>query len=159
MQFREQGKKIQCIRSTYDPASKRSQQKVVASFDRWADKLPSAGLEELTDTERQELAAWFDARQSAKAERMNQYRASIGGQTLADLADAIRAAGTLTDDQAAAVWRGLADVGKALRKAGHPKPKPKRERPAPAALPGQADLLADAAEPAPAVLPPASTGG
>ena len=156
MQFREQGKKIQCIRSTYDPASKRSHQKVVASFDRWADKLPSVGLEELTDTERQELAAWFDARQSAKAERMNQYRASIGGQTLADLADAIRAAGTLTDDQAAAVWRGLADVAKALRKAGHPKPK--RQRPAPVALPGQADLLADAAEPAPAVLPPASTG-
>lgn len=158
MQFREQGKKIQCIRSTYDPASKRSHQKVVGKFDRWADKLPSAGLEELTDAERQELAAWFDARQSAKAERMNQYRASIGGQTLADLADAIRAAGSLTDDQAAAVWRGLADVAKALRKAGHPKPKPKRERPAPVALPGQADLLADAAEPAPAVLPPASTG-
>ena len=156
MQFREQGKKIQCIRSTYDPASKRSHQKVVASFDRWADKLPSVGLEELTDTERQELAAWFDARQSAKADRMNQYRASIGGQTLADLADAIRAGGTLTDDQAAAVWRGLAAVAKALRKAGHPKPK--RERPAPVALPGQADLLADAAEPAPAVLPPASTG-
>lgn len=156
MQFREQGKKIQCIRSTYDPASKRSHQKVVGAFDRWADKLPSVGLEGLTDTERQELAAWFDARQSAKAERMNQYRASIGGQTLADLADAIRAASTLTDDQAAAVWRGLADVAKALRKAGHPKPK--RERPAPVALPGQADLLADAAEPAPAVLPPASTG-
>lgn len=155
MQFREQGKKIQCIRSTYDPASKRSHQKVVATFDRWADKLPSAGLEELTDAERQQLAAWFDARQSAKAERMNQYRASVGGQTLADLADAIRAAGTLTDDQAAAVWRGLADVAKALRKAGYPKPK--RERPTPA-LPGQADLLADAAEPAPAVLPPASTG-
>ena len=157
MQFREQGKKIQCIRSTYDPASKRSHQKVVGAFDRWADKLPSAGLEELTDAERQELAAWFDARQSAKAERMNQYRVSIGGQTLADLADAIRvSAATLTDDQAAAVWRGLADVAKALRKAG--RPKPKRERPAPVALPGQADLLADAAEPAPAVLPPASTG-
>lgn len=157
MQFREQGKKIQCIRSTYDPASKRSHQKVVGAFDRWADKLPSTGLEALTDAERAELAAWFDARQSAKAERMSQYRASIGGQTLADLADAIRAAGGLTDDQAAAaVWRGLADVAKALRKAGHPKPK--RERPAPVALPGQADLLAEAAEPDPTVLPSASTG-
>ena len=156
MQFREQGKKIQCIRSTYDPASKRSHQKVVGAFDRWSDKLPSAGLEELTDAERQELAAWFDARQSAKAERMNQYRASIGGLTLADLADAIRAAGTLTDAQAAAVWHGLADVAKALRKAGHPKPK--RERSARVAQPGQADLLADIAEPAPAVLPPASSG-
>lgn len=156
MQFREQGKKIQCIRSTYDPASKRSHQKVVGAFDRWSDKLPSAGLAELTDTERQELAAWFDARQSAKAERMNQYRASIGGLTLADLADAIRAAGTLTDAQAAAVWHGLADVAKALRKAGHPKPK--RERPASGALPDQADLLAEAVEPAPVVLPSVPTG-
>lgn len=153
MQFREQGKKIQCIRSTYDPASKRSHQKVVASFDRWAVELPP--LPELTDAERVEASEWFAARQSAKAERMNQYRASVGGQTLADLADAIRAGGTLTDDQAAAIWRGLADVAKALRKAGHPKPK--RERPAPVALPGQTDLLADSAEPAPAVLPPAST--
>lgn len=155
MQFREQGKKIQCIRSTYDPASKRSHQKVVGAFDRWADNLPSVGLEALTDTERQQLAAWFDARQSAKAERMSQYQVSIGGQTLADLADAIQAAGTLAEDQAASVWRGLADVAKALRKAGHPKPK--RERPPPVALPGQADLLADATELAPAVLPPAST--
>ena len=154
MQFREQGKKIQCIRSTYDPASKRSHQKVVASFDRWAVELPP--LPELTDAERVEASEWFAARQAAKAERMNQYRASVGGLTLADLADAIRAGGALTDDQAAAVWRGLADVAKALRKAGHPKPK--RQRPAPVALPGQADLLADAAEPAPAVLPPASTG-
>ena len=156
MQFREQGKKIQCIRSTYDPASKRSNQKVIASFERWADKLPSAGLDDLTDAERLELVAWFDARQAAKAEHMNQYRARSGGRTLADLAESIRAAGTLTDDQAAAVWRGLADVAKALRKAGHPKPK--RERTAPVALAGQADLLAEAAEPAPAVLPPASTG-
>ena len=77
-------------------------------------------------------------------------------RTLADLAGAIRAADTLTADHAAAVWRGLADVAKALRKAGHPKPR--RERPALVAQPGQADLLADAAEPAPAVLPPASAG-
>ena len=156
MQFREQGKKIQCIRSTYDPASKRSHQKVIAAFDRWADKLPSAGFDDLTDAERLELVAWFDARQAVKVERMNQYRASSGGRTLSDLAESIRATGTLTDDQAAAVWRGLADVAKALRKAGHPKPK--RERSARVAQPGQADLLADIAEPAPAVLPPASSG-
>ena len=79
MQFREQGKKIQCIRSTYDPASKRSHQKVIAAFDRWADKLPSAGFDDLTDAERLELVAWFDARQAVKAERMNQCRASSGG--------------------------------------------------------------------------------
>ena len=76
MQFREQGKKIQCIRSTYDPASKRSHQKVVAAFDRWADKLPSAGLDDLTDAERLELVAWFDARQAVKANVVSEHEAS-----------------------------------------------------------------------------------
>ncbi len=156
MQFREQGKKVQCIRSTYDPASKRSHQKVVAAFSRWADRLPSDGLDELTEAERAELVAWFDAKQAQAQASRQKWQASAAPRTLADVAEAIRAADTLTDDQAAAVWRGLADVAKALRKAGHPKPK--RERSAPAALPGQADLLAEAAEPAPAVLPPASTG-
>lgn len=153
MQFREQGKKIQCIRSTYDPATKRSHQKVVGAFDRFADKLPSAGLEELTEAERQELASWFDARQSSKARQLNQFRVLMAANSLADLGAAIHsAADTLTDDQAAALWRGLADVGKALRKAGHPKPK--REHSTPVVVPGQADLLAD--DPAPGALPPSA---
>lgn len=155
MQFREQGKKIQCIRSTYDPASKRSHQKVVAAFDRWADKLPSVEVADLTDAERQELAVWFGQRQTIRTASMSQHRARSGGQALDDLAQAISAAESMTAEQAAAVWHGLADVAKALRKAGHPKPK--RERPAPVALTGQADLLAEAVEPAPA-LPPASIG-
>lgn len=150
MQFREQGKKIQCIRSTYDPAIKRSYQKLVASFDRWADKLPAVELTDLTDAEQRELATWFEARQSVKSERMNQYRASIGGQTLGELAEAIRSANSMTDEQAAAVWRGLADVAKALRKAGHPKPQ--RERSA-SVVSGQADLLAEAADSVPVDMP------
>lgn len=156
MQFREQGKKIQCIRSTYDPASKRSHQKVVAAFDRWADKLPSVEVADLTDAERQELTAWFEARQSVKAERMNQYQVIIAASTLVQLAESIKATGAaMTDSEAALTWSALAAVGKALRKAGHQKPQ--RERPA-SVVAGQADLLAEAVEPAPTALPPASTG-
>lgn len=156
MQFREQGKKIQCIRSTYDPASKRSHQKVVAAFERWADKVPSVKVADLTDAERQELAAWFEARQSVKAERMNQYRVTSAASTLVQLGESIKAAGAaMADAEVALTWRALTDVAKALRKAGHPKPK--RERLAPV-VSGQADLLAEAVEPAPAALPPASTG-
>jgi hypothetical protein len=158
MQFREQGKKIQCIRSTYDPASKRSHQKVVAAFDRWADKLPSVKVADLTDAERQELAAWFEARQSVKAERMNQYRVMSAASTLVQLAESVMATGAaMTDSEAALTWSALAAVGKALRKAGHAKPKPQRERPA-SVVSGQADLLAEAIEPAPTALPPTSTG-
>lgn len=157
MQFREQGKKIQCIRSTYDPSTKRSHQKVVATFDRWADNLPSVEIADLTDVERQELAAWFEARQSVKSERMHKYRVMGASSALVQLAESIKVTGAvMTDSEAALTWSALADVAKALRKAGHPKPKPKRERSA-SVVTGQAYLLAEAVEPAPTVLPPAST--
>lgn len=122
MQFREQGKKMQCIRSTYDPASKRSRQHVVFAFDRWSDKLPS-DLTGLTDIERQELAVWFDARKATDTQNIKKYRAAVADRTLSELADAVQFGGIVHDAHAAAVWRGLADVAKALRKAGHPKPK------------------------------------
>jgi hypothetical protein len=158
MQFRIQGKKIQCIRSTYDPTSKRNHQKLICSFERWADRLPSVGLEGLTDTERQELSTWFNARQTASAERANQYRVMSAASSLAQLGSSISATGAaMTESEAAATWSALADVAKALRKAGHPKPKRERERPA-SVVSGQADLLAEAVEPAPTALPPASTG-
>lgn len=155
MQFREQGKKIQCIRSTYDSATKRSHQKVVGAFDRYADKFPSVGLEDLTDAERLELGAWFDARQLVKVERMNQYRVMSAALSLAQLGESIKAmGGAMTDHEANATWAALNDVAKALRKAGHPKPK--RERLAPVVT-GQADLLAGAEESVLAVFPPLST--
>lgn len=124
MQFREQGKKIQCIRSTYDPASHRSHQKVVASFDRFSDSLPSANLLVLTDPERMELKQWFEARQSVRAERTNQYRIMGAASSLRQLGESIKIMGAvMTDSEAAATWVALADVAKALRKAGHSKPK------------------------------------
>ncbi len=160
MQFREQGKKIQFIRSTYDSATKRSHQKVVGALDRYADKLPSVGLEDLTDAERLELGAWFDARQSVKIERMNQHRVMSAAVSLVQLGESIKVMGeAMTYAEANATWSALNDVAKALRKVGHPKPKPKpkpkRERLAPVS--GQADLLAGAEESAIAVLPPIST--
>ncbi len=123
MQFREQGKKVQCIRSSYDPVSKRSHQKVAATFDRLADQMPAVEVVNLTDGERQALAVWFNARQWVKAERLKQQRASIAGETLAELAESIRGGGCLSVEQAGTVWRGMDAIAKALRRAGHPKPK------------------------------------
>lgn len=151
MQFREQGKKIQCIRSFYDPVGKRSRQKLIVAFDRYSDKFPSVEISELTEVERQELATWFAARQTVKAERLNQYRVMSAAATLVELAQSIRATGAaMTDIEAAATWSALSGVTKALRKVGHPKPK--RESLA-VVVPGQADLLADAVEPVGGVTP------
>lgn len=122
MQFREQGKKVQCIRSSYDQASKRSHQKVIATFDRQADKISSECLSLLTAVEQQELNKWFAARQLVTAEKKIKAQACSGAQTLADLAKAITAE-RLTAEQASDIWRGLAAVAKSLRKAGHAQPK------------------------------------
>jgi hypothetical protein len=145
MQFREQGKKIQCIRSTYDPLSKRSRQNLVLTCDRNVDKLPSMDATILTEAERKEFENWFKERQEAKAERLNQYRVMSAAATLIELAQSIKATGAaMTDSEAAATWSALSDVAKSLRKVGHPKPK--RERSA-VVVPGQADLLGDVVEP------------
>lgn len=111
MQIREQGKKIQCIRSTYDPASKRSHQKLVGAFDRWADKLTSVRLEGLTDAEQQELGVWFDARQTVKAEQMNQYRVMSAASLLVQLGDSIKATGATMTDREAPLLETLMDRG------------------------------------------------
>ena len=67
MQFREQGKKFQCIRTTYNPATKRGDQKVVATIPYYADKLPSEGLEALTKDERDAFAAWLESKRAASS--------------------------------------------------------------------------------------------
>jgi len=138
MQFREQGQKVQCIRSTYDPSIKRSRQRVVASFSRWAEKLPAHGLDALTPDERQELEEWFSARQAQQAQRRNLDRISVAERDLNALAEAIRSV-DLTDERAASIWQGLDAVAKALRKAGHKKPK--RGRSSPVVVPGQTDWV------------------
>jgi hypothetical protein len=142
MQFREQGKKIQCIRSAYDQVAKRSHQKVIAAFDRFADKLPSAELSDLTTIEQQELKTWFEARQSINAEHLQRHRVVSAASTLAQLAESIKVAGTaLNDVQAAAIWSGLANVGKALRRSGYLKPR--RANVVVSVLMDQPDLLSD----------------
>jgi hypothetical protein len=124
MQFREQGRKVQCIRSTYNPTTKRSDQRVVAAFSRYVDSLPG-DLPELTESERGELATWFAARQSAKEANLNSFRARHGGQSLMDMATAIEATGAaLTPEQAAAIWHGMDAIRRALRKHGHRKAPP-----------------------------------
>ena len=87
---------------------------------------------------------------------MSQYRVMSATSTLVQLGESIKATGAaMTDAEAVLTWGALTDVVKALRKAGHPKPK--RERLASVVF-GQADLLAEAVEPVPPALLPASTG-
>ncbi len=144
MQIRVQGKKIQCIRSSYDPAIKRSRQTVVLAFDRWSLRLPpDAELAALTEDERQELAEWFQEQQESRADRSRAYTLSRLGANVAQLTAAVVAAadGELSAEQAAEAWAELARLQKALKAAGFPRPK--REKPAQVAakIEGQGELL------------------
>lgn len=149
MQIREQGKKIQCIRSVYDSTIKRSRQTVVASFSRWADKLPSAELTALTDEERAELSTWWAEYRRKGESSLMLYTVRNMARTLATQADALTAAATavtelpaLTVAQSDELWEQIARLQKALKKAGHPRPKrPAAPAGKPAALEGQGDLL------------------
>ncbi|HDX8951614.1 TPA: hypothetical protein RQO00_005131 [Klebsiella oxytoca] len=85
MQIREQGRKIQCIRTVYDKAIGRGRQTVIATLARYTTEMPTTGL--------------------------------------VTLAKAIREGQELRPEQAAAIWHGMGEVGKAMRKAGHAKPK------------------------------------
>lgn len=145
MQIREQGRKIQCIRSTYDPAIKRSRQTVVASLPLYCERPVREQLPELTDDEAAQLITWWEARRERWVARSARVRVGMLGQGLEDMVMAVELAadGTLSAEQAAQAWEQIARLQKALKKAGHPRPK----RPAPAAkaaaLDGQGDLLSE----------------
>lgn len=117
MQFREQGRKIQCIRSTYDPTSRRSHQKVVATFSRWADRILSAYTADLTEEERSELAIWFEARKSSKAEQ----KAMDTASNLVRLSEWIKVQRAMTDVEVEEVWSALDKVTESLS-SRHPRP-------------------------------------
>ncbi len=141
MQFRIQGQKIQCIRSTYDSEIKRSRQKVVASFDKWTDKMPSVGLDDFTDEEREELAAWLSQRAEEQTAASKVTALLIAESSIARISAAVaseHALEVLDEALAARVWTEIIELQKALRKAGYPRPKV--VKPALKAI-GQGDLL------------------
>ena len=141
MQFRIQGQKIQCIRSTYDSEIKRSRQKVVASFDKWTDKMPSVGLDDFTDEEREELAAWLSQRAEEQTAASKVTALLIAESSIARIRAAVaseHALEVLDEALAARVWTEIIELQKALRKAGYPRPKV--VKPALKAI-GQGDLL------------------
>lgn len=127
MQIREQGRKIQCIRTVYDKAIGRGRQTVIATLARYTTEMPTTGLDELTEAERETLAEWLAKRREASQKSQEAYTAMSADRWLVTLAKAIREGQELRPEQAAAIWQGMGEVGKALRKADHAKPKAVRK--------------------------------
>lgn len=143
MQFRIQGKRVQCIRATYDPTIKRARQVVVAGFSRWSDEIPADEVAVLTDAERLELATWWAEQKADQDAILRRVVLRDLGSRIGTLVDEVEQAadGELSADQAAAAWEQLARLQKALKKAGHPRPAKAASKPSKPALEGQGDLL------------------
>lgn len=125
MQIREQGRKIQCIRTVYDKDIGRGRQLVVASIPRWRTGAPTDDeLAKLTVGERQELTNYL-AKLQKESEESNKRYAVISADTwMKSLATALNEGQSIRPAQADAIWESMGDVAKALRKAGYSKPKP-----------------------------------
>ncbi len=107
MQIREQGRKIQCIRTVYDKAIGRGRQTVIATLARYTTEMPTTGLDELTEAERETLAEWLAKRREASQKSQEAYTAMSADRWLVTLAKAIREGQELRPEQAAAIWHGM----------------------------------------------------
>lgn len=89
--------------------------------------MPTTGLDELTDQERQTLENWLAAKRDQYQSASRAHLARSAEQWLGELTASIAAnEPAMTPEKAAAIWKGIGDVAKALRKAGHLKPKAAR---------------------------------
>jgi hypothetical protein len=129
MQFREQANKIQVLAYRgYDKNKRRSIIKMLGSFDRYSFKLSDGLLDNLTDEEKKELAAYIDKMRQTNEERSKQYLMSSVIDALVK-ADALLIAGMAFDitrldaDRANSVWRSIKALESMLETAGYPRPK------------------------------------
>lgn len=123
MQFRVQAKKLQFIRSVYNPQTKRCDQKLVGSISSYTDKMPSDdSIKMLSDDERNQLSDYLTKKADTnKSDYQRRIVQSIS-YSINSATDAILADEPLTIDLANKIWESVARLTKALKKTGHPKP-------------------------------------
>lgn len=85
------------------------------------------GLAQLTDAEREQLEAFLAQRRADAEESNSRYTAMSAASWLATLAKSIKEGQQLRPEQADAIWQGMTEVAKSLRKAGYAKPKISRK--------------------------------
>lgn len=131
MQIRIQGKQVQLIRNPYNKEKKRCVQKVIATFDKYADMNRSDGGEgllsaeqwtDLSDDEKVTLSDWLTAQAQSRSDSSLRFAVSEAARTLDKVRQGIEKFDT-TQEQANAIWEGLAALQKALKKRGHPRPR------------------------------------
>jgi hypothetical protein len=131
MMFRESGKKVHCLRSEYCPEIKRTKAKSVASFDKWLSTAPDEVCQKLEKEEVDQLKDWLSKRAEKESADMMKSSLSHVGYSIRRATEALAVediAATLTADQGADLFDAIAELRKALKRAGfEPRKQPKKQ--------------------------------
>lgn len=121
MHFREQGKSLQLIRTAYDAERGRGVQMVIGRIPQYTYEIPHEIAPLLTPEETSQLTDYLAAVQAARtklsqANSLNYLVSTEMKKAAQALTDGIP---PKTPDE---LWLRMEELGKALRKAGHPRP-------------------------------------
>lgn len=120
MHFREQGKSLQLVRTTYNPEKRRGEQAVVAKLPQYTYIIPEDVRQLLTVEEVHQLTDYLAALEAGRKRQSQAYHLTTLVEDMGKATEALKGGTTLKD--ADTLWNAISDLSKALRKAGHPKP-------------------------------------
>lgn len=146
MQFKRKGNKINVLAYRgYDREKRRAVVKMVGSMSAHTYTPSENLLENLTDDEREELQKYIEDARQESDRQARRYAVDAIPSRLADAAEAITAGEVEPSEAwAAEVWAAMTTLGRALRRAGLPRPRrPRRAGTTAEGLPGQASLITD----------------
>ena len=139
MQFKEQGGKVQVLLYTgFDEAKNAPIVRIVGSFDKYTYK-PSPGLlDKLSLEQRDELDAECNRRRHAALALNRQHYINSLAANIRGACDSLDNNAALTPQQSDEIWDAMADLVRAMREAGYPRPSRDRK---PGAEAGQGSLF------------------
>lgn len=126
MRFKETGKKILCIRTSYNKDKGRGEDKTIVSLERWVPEITDEARMLLTPEELEQLQKLLQEKQVKQdTALLRMALTGVLGKELERAVEALKApeiAAKLTELEAARIWKGLDDMRRELRKAGFGRP-------------------------------------
>lgn len=122
MQIRRRKNKIEFLRSEYRAEKGRSFQVMIGSQDYFLDRLEPELKEKMTDAEIIEAKAFFEEKRSENKALSNRVAVNSAASEIRKATKALEAGQEVRDaDQAAEIYRAMADLSKQLKRSGYPK--------------------------------------
>ena len=131
MQIREKGKKVLCIRTEYKTELKRTIGVTVASQDKYLSTVSEEVCRLLTEQEVDQLKKWLSERtenQSVGSHKMSLSTIVYSVRSATKALTVDDAVSGLSIEKADELWDSLAELQKALKKAGFKRPVRQTEK-------------------------------